>query len=242
MYLTGATNDGDEPALVAAGIGLMIQRGNSYHRRAGRYPFYAIDIGMGYSEADPYLEYVERQDPDRCLFAVSPDCYPDAVESQRRGLEFAPVIREMGFPVAIVAQDGAESLQWPWDEFDALFIGGERNANPRLEWKVSGAAERLVHAARRHGKWVHMGRVNSGKDYDSRLQRARQMGCNSADGTFLKYRKRQLATDTSNERESRGASELNDWMIWLRTHPVLFAHESPSLPVHKKAIESERVA
>lgn len=240
MYLTGATNDLLEPAIIGAGIGLMIQPGNSYHLRTDRYAFHAIDIGMKWSEADPYLAWLDQRDRERCLFAVSPDAYPDAVESQRRGLEFAPLIRDLGFPVAVVAQDGAERLHWPWDELDVLFVGGERQANPNNEWKISGAAERLVHAARKAGKWVHMGRVNSGKGVGSRLERAAQMGCNSADGTYLKYTLRKRAGEDKNARYDRGVPDIIRWLTFLDNNPRLYGFETPSLPVHKSAAALSR--
>lgn len=239
IYLTGATNDHDEPALIDWGVGLMIQRGNSYHLRCHRYPWHAIDIGMAASDADPYLAYLEQRSTERCLFAVSPDAYPDAVESLRRGLEYAPLIRSLGFPVAVVAQDGAEALTWPWDELDCLFIGGKRTANPRDEWKTSAAAEGLVRQARDHGKWVHMGRVNGGDGVGSRLERARAMGCLSADGTFVKYRRRHRVGEHVDARSQRGASELRRWLYWLDTNPSLpgfTTFESPSHPTHKRAI------
>ncbi len=182
-YLSGAT--GDEVVgrgLAAAGIGLMVQPGHSLHKRIEWFPFWAADIGMKFSEdTDAYLDYLDRL-PRSPLFVVSPDAYPDAVESQRRGLEFAPIIREMGFRVAIVAQDGAEKLHWPWDELDCLFLGGTKRDDRWKEWKVSAAAEGLALQARNAGKQVHMGRCQPG-----RLLRARQMGCTSMDGTYVKY-------------------------------------------------------
>ncbi|MES1975701.1 MAG: hypothetical protein V4472_24860 [Pseudomonadota bacterium] len=230
IYLTGATNDQDEPRLIAGGVGLMVVRGNSYHLRIGRYPFWAADIGMAASDADPYLAWLDHLSTrDRCLFAVSPDAYPDAIESQRRGLEFAPLIREMGYPAAVVAQDGAERLAWPWEDMDCLFVGGERRS--RCEWKVSPAAERLVRAARNAGKWVHMGRVNSLR----RLERARSMGVNSVDGTFVKYWRRKRAGEDSH---NRGGAELARWTAVLdaeRTLPGFTDFETPSLPVHREA-------
>lgn len=163
MYLTGVTNDRDEPTLIAHGVGLMVQPGNSYHLRVGRFPFYAADNGCFADKwvEDAHLAWLDRLTRDRCLFAVSPDVYPDAAESLARGLSYAPLLREMGFPVAVVAQDGAEALTWPWDELDVLFIGGARTPNPRHEWKLSAAAADLAGRARAAGKWVHMGRVNS---------------------------------------------------------------------------------
>lgn len=231
IYLTGATNDTDEPRLIAAGVGLMAQPGNSYHRRVGRYPVWAADNGC-YRDRwteEPWLEWLDRLPRDRCLFAVAPDVYPDAAATLERSRPFFQLVRDMGFPVALVAQDGAENLGLPWDEFDVLFVGGERKSRSRDEWKVGPHAERLARKARAEGKWVHMGRVNSLE----RLERARTMGCNSADGTFLKYRRR-AALD--HVREQRGAREIENWYRWLALHPPLFGTlETPSLPVHRDA-------
>jgi hypothetical protein len=50
-------------------------------------------------------------------------------------------------------------------------------------WKLGPAAASLAAQARRLGKWVHMGRVNSLK----RLRYAASIGCDSADGTYLAF-------------------------------------------------------
>ena len=78
-----------------------------------------------------------------------------------------------GLPRAFVGQDGAEYLTLPWDRFDCLFIGGS------TEWKLSPAAAYLALEAKRRGKLLHMGRVNS----DMRLKYAYDLGCDSVDGT-----------------------------------------------------------
>lgn len=96
------------------------------------------------------------------------------------------------------------------------------------------SAELLVRQARNHGKWVHMGRVNS----MARMERARSMGCNSADGTFIKYRRRQRAGDHVASRDARGAVELGRWLFWLDTNkplPGFDTFETPTLPVHRTA-------
>jgi len=65
----------------------------------------------------------------------------------------------------------------PWDDFDALFIGGT------TAWKLSEAVYQLCQEAKRRGKWVHMGRVNSLR----RMRLAESFGCDSADGTMLRF-------------------------------------------------------
>jgi hypothetical protein len=238
LYLTGVTNDRDEPALINAGIGLMVQPGNSYHLRADRYPCYGADNGAfsGKWDEDKHFAWLDRLPRSGCLFAVAPDVYPDAAATLELSSQFFGLFREMGFPVALVAQDHAEQLDLPWDDFDCLFIGGERRVPPRLEWKIGPAAERLCAVARQRGKWVHMGRVNSAK----RMRRAREMGVLSVDGTFMKYRLRREAGDVGDERFGRGASELDGWCSWLRANPLLpFANEVPSHPTHRAAFLKE---
>lgn len=234
IYLTGVTSDVAEPALLAAGVGLMVQPGNSYHRRIDRYAAWAADNGCFADrwEEDSWLAWLDALPRDRCLFAVAPDVYGDAAGSLERGARYFDVVRELGFPVALVAQDGAETLALPWDDFDALFIGGKRTTSPRDEWKVGAAAESLVRRARALGKWVHMGRVNSVK----RLDRARQMGCLSADGTFVKYRRRRRASEEA-VPVGRGGVELEGWVDALAARPLLpFGAETPALPVHRDAL------
>jgi hypothetical protein len=62
-------------------------------------------------------------------------------------------IRAVGYPAALVAQDGLEDLPICWSSFDALFLGGT------TRWKLGSAAARFAQQARQRGVWVHMGRV-----------------------------------------------------------------------------------
>lgn len=110
-----------------------------------------------------------------CLFAVAPDVVGDAVATEQRSRPWLARIRELGYPVAYVAQDGLEDLVVPWDEIDCLFVGGS------TAWKLGPAARALVKEAKRRGKWAHLGRVNSGARYAYALA----IGCDSVDGTFL---------------------------------------------------------
>lgn len=113
---------------------------------------------------------------DSCLFAVAPDVVGDAVATMDRSAPWLPRIRDLGYPVALVAQDG-QSLDVPWDDFDCLFIGGT------TAWKLGPHARRLAAEAKARGKWVHMGRVNS----ERRYAYAMAIGCDSADGTYLTF-------------------------------------------------------
>jgi hypothetical protein len=131
-----------------------------------------------FNEAE-WWEFLTRN-ADRagtCLFAVAPDVVADAAATLERSLPWLPKIRGLGYPAAFVAQDGLEDTAVPWDEFDCLFIGGSTT------WKLGPEARSLVAEAKRRGKWVHMGRVNS----ERRWKYADAIGCDSVDGTYLTF-------------------------------------------------------
>ena len=237
IYLSGAGPARREAAaLEAAGIGLIAQPGIGSHGPSVSLSMllqcrcWAADNGCFASrwEEDAWLAWLNGLPRAGCLFAVAPDVYPDAAATLQRSAPFLPLIRELGFPVALVAQDGAESLALPWDDFDCLFIGGQLGAHPRREWKESPAAERLGWEARRRGKWVHMGRVNS----LTRMERARSMGCCSVDGTFIKWRNR-----PARGRGGGAVATLAGWSSWLAANPAFFTtFETPALPAHRQAL------
>jgi hypothetical protein len=126
-----------------------------------------------------WWSFLERHahDTAQCMFATAPDVVGEAQATLDRSLPWMPKIRGLGYPAALVGQDGLENLTVPWDEFDAFFIGGS------TEWKLGSAAADLAAEAKARGKWVHMGRVNSKKRYIY----AESIGCDSADGTFLTF-------------------------------------------------------
>lgn len=126
-----------------------------------------------------WLGWLEKNKADAgtCRLATAPDVVGDAAATLERSKPFLPLIRAVGYPAALVAQDGLEDLEVPWDEFDALFIGGS------TEWKLGPHARALITEAKTRGKWVHCGRVNSERRY--RLMH--EAGCDSVDGTFLTY-------------------------------------------------------
>ncbi len=133
--------------------------------------------GKGYPGDVAWLAWLAGMDPTGCVFATAPDVVGDAIATLARSLPMLPRIRELGYPAALVAQDGLEALPVPWDAFDVLFIGGS------TPWKLGRHARALVADAKAHGKGVHMGRVNSAR----RLRYAADIGCDTADGTYLTF-------------------------------------------------------
>jgi hypothetical protein len=182
-YLSGAENPSLREAVrLGARVGIMAQPGNKVHQWADSYPAYAVDNAC-FAQGDTfdlgrYLCWlVTLPQRDHCLFATAPDVVGDAAATLRRAAPVLPVLRRLGFRAAFVAQDGLEALPVPWDDFDALFVGGT------TAWKLSEPAYALVREAKARGKWAHQGRCNS----ERRLRAAAVGGYDSADGTFLKF-------------------------------------------------------
>jgi hypothetical protein len=162
-------------------------------------------FGDGYPGDVQFLAFAARMpDPSAVRFVVAPDVVGDAAATLKLSAPFLPVIRRMGFRVALAAQNGLTPPMVPWGEFDVLFLGGVAEclpcawvkparektwrfcplcARPLTEWKTSPDAIELVAAAREQGLEAHMGRVNG----TERLALAEAMGCTTADGTLLVF-------------------------------------------------------
>lgn len=131
-------------------------------------------------DADAYLDWLAKRAPHQqtCLFATAPDVLGDAVATWERSRLLLPEIRALGYRAALVAQNGIDQSPLEWSTFDVLFIGGNDT------FKQRDATHALIREAKRRGKWVHFGRVNSFR----RLRSVHLLGCDSADGTRIKYR------------------------------------------------------
>ena len=136
-------------------------------------------FGRGWPGFDAWLSWLasHRGAAPQCTFATAPDVVGNAAATLAESRPWLPEIRALGFPAALVAQDGLEVLTPPWSDFDVLFIGGT------TEWKLGPEARSVAEAALARGKRVHMGRVNSLR----RLRYAKSIGCHSADGTYLTF-------------------------------------------------------
>lgn len=139
---------------------------------------------------------------DKVQFVVVPDKVGDWVGTTERWNEFKDRVREYGMPLAYVGQDGIEQNtdKIPWDEFDVFFIGGStpwkigydpkgeyKNINRPTDAELMKAGwlkeqQDLVQEAKRRGKRVHMGRVNSWKRIDIANY---GMQVESVDGNFI---------------------------------------------------------
>ena len=136
---------------------------------------WAIDNGA-FSDfnAERFLLLLEKtRGKPCCRFVACPDVVGDATVTRTRFDFWEPMIHSLGFPVALVAQDGLTVKDTPWMRLDALFIGGTTT------FKLGHTARVLAAYAKARGKWLHMGRVNSRQ----RLHYAERIGCDSVDGT-----------------------------------------------------------
>lgn len=175
LYLANPSTPTVRAAMAAGQLGAMItpEQGN----RIPPGSRWALDNGCFSGAWTPgrFFDTLDRHaNTPGCLFAVTPDVVADAAGTNRLWGRWDRGLRRRGYPVAYVIQDGARSIP-RWCE--AVFIGGS------TEWKLGPEARQLVALAKRHGKWVHMGRVNSLK----RLRYATEIGCDSVDGTFIAF-------------------------------------------------------
>jgi hypothetical protein len=146
-------------------------------------------------EVHPNFLWLAVPDVLRCACGADELCPAD-----RRGPDCAPLgdadatlerfrdwhIWLCHLPLAFVLQDGSERPgRIPWDapSLRAVFLGGS------TEWKLGPAAASLIAEAKRRGKWVHAGRVNSLK----RIHYFKSLGVDSIDGTkWVRWRDRYL--------------------------------------------------
>lgn len=170
----------DDMATCEAELGLPVEQlFTPLTRRLPKRPGaqFAIDNGAFLSrfDADGFRRLLDKHYDRRelCRFVA----LPDVVGSARRTLEaFDHWYDELvGWPRALVAQDGLESLPVPWNLIDAIFIGGS------TKWKMSNDAADVIRTAKICGKWVHVGRVNT----PGRLEHFMELGADGIDGTGL---------------------------------------------------------
>lgn len=126
-------------------------------------------------DSDVYIKMLDRYSKwsGNCIFATAPDVLGNVRATLDKFEYWRQVINGMGYPVALVGQDGLENEVVPWQSFDALFIGGS------TDWKLSQSVRDLITEAKEYNKWVHVGRVNS----RSRLTYCLKLGVDSVDGT-----------------------------------------------------------
>lgn len=205
IYLVGNKAKAIEPHLNSGVVGLMNTPANGYVIEPGW--AWAADNGCfgkgwpGYGKWIAWLEKFTTEQRAACLFATAPDVVGDGQASLARSLPWLAVIRSLGYPAALVTQDGMTPSQIPWQEVDWLFIGGTD------DHKLGPEGKALIAAAHDHGKRVHIGRVNS----QQRFLAMAALGADSCDGTFIAF-----GPETNVPR-------LMGWIEHERSHEPLFS-------------------
>jgi hypothetical protein len=182
LYLCNPSTDAITASMQRGELGFIDTPAQRQQRVGSRWCADNGCFGKGYPGDEAWLAWLARQAAERdaalCVFATAPDVVADFAATWARSRPWLSRIRELGLPAALVAQDGMSVDTFDgWDELDVLFVGGS------TEWKLGAAARALVAEAKRRGKHVHMGRVNSRK----RLRYAQAIGVDSCDGTLLTF-------------------------------------------------------
>ena len=201
IYLATPNTQGVKDAIAAGRLGALLTPdswSSLNEPQSSRFPWVGLDNGCfstkrKWSESRwvDWLQVMVPRQPE-CLFAVVPDVVGDHERTMERWLQFSPTVKKMGYPAAFVVQDGATIDALPFDQMDALFMGGS------TEFKLSQAAWEMADHARSLGVWTHLGRCNS----FTRL-RAAAHTYRSADGTYLAF-----GPDTN-------LPKLLSWLDWL---------------------------
>jgi hypothetical protein len=184
LYLSTMSGTNVRSAMETGWLGAMMTPDQGYKKQRFDSIVWAADNGC-FTNPDrslwQYLTFLtgfSEQARNNCLFATALDVVGDADATRRRSIPCLTPIRNLGYKVAYVAQDGSEtdSKLIPWNQIDALFLGGT------TDWKLGVGAKALAVEARRKNKWVHMGRVNSRRRY-----LYASTFCDSADGTYIAF-------------------------------------------------------
>ena len=152
---------------------LTPDNGNSVESVTADGLLWGCDNGcFGGFDPDAFQRMLERvSGQPGLLWAVCPDVVADAKATLALWPWWSALIRSRGCRACFVLQDGQEGEPLP--DADAYFVGGS------TAWKLSQCAADLGAEAKRRGRWLHVGRVNTLR----RLQAAFDMGADSVDGT-----------------------------------------------------------
>lgn len=123
---------------------------------AERIPWAADNGFFSKPDVESWLRWLDRFDENRerrPLFVTLPDVVGDAMRTLELFEYFR--LRTNELPRAIVLQDGIERTRIPWEDIEAVFIGGSN------DFKYSREAINAARTAKMLGRWVHVGRVNT---------------------------------------------------------------------------------
>lgn len=156
-------------------VGQLLTPLTRYRLRDPSRPW-AIDNGFfGDGDIPGLMSLLKREEHhrDNCLFVTVPDIVGSAQRTRELFEHFKAIF--VGWKLALVCQDGQESLPIPWGEIAAVFIGGTTS------WKCSHHVEQIMKTAKILGKHIHAGRVNT----PERWRWFEERGADTGDGSGM---------------------------------------------------------
>jgi hypothetical protein len=188
MRVMIANNTGAEARRLAATfpgyVGHLFSPGG-WRRPDPAFP-YAIDNGAFAAweagrpfDVEAFLGLLERlkREPVQPEWIAVPDVVMDREATLSQWQHWAPVVADLGVPLAFVVQDGMKAVDVP-GEAAVIFVGGS------TPWKWL-----TLPMWCEQGRRVHVGRVNTAR----RLRQCMRLGVESCDGTgYFKGNRRQL--------------------------------------------------
>jgi hypothetical protein len=154
-------------------LGVLLTPANGNGWWWGGVPWAADNGCFGGFDEGRWVRFLARlaTAPTPPLWVTCPDVVGDAAATLGSWREWRPRLGDL--PAALVGQDGLQVGAVPWDDLTCLFVGGS------TAWKLSDAAAELVREAKRLGKLVHAGRVNTAR----RIRYFARLGADSFDGS-----------------------------------------------------------
>lgn len=118
-------------------------------------PMAADNLAFSKFHSEYYRTMLARISYYPIEWVTAPDCVGNAAKTLDLFYTWKQVIEAYKLPVALVAQDGIENTEIPWQDFRCLFIGGTTG------FKYSKSVIDVMCEAKKQGKLVHIGRVNT---------------------------------------------------------------------------------
>lgn len=152
-------------------------RDDHEHLPSGRPWLLDNDAYAGNFDTKKWVRFLLKNDKYKaaCIGVTIPDVVGDTLATLRRFSQYWRIVRDLGYPVAFVTQDGITPELAPWDYFEVLFVGGADGH------KLGPEAGIMIAEAKARGKWVHVGRVNS----EARIKQFWMV--DSVDGTHFTF-------------------------------------------------------
>lgn len=207
IYLTNAV---EIPEEYRDGYGFLASsihnRNTENELKSGKTWILDNDAFNGNFDMKKWIEFMVKYTPykETCVGVTIPDVVGDALQTLINFSRYYSVVKDLGYKVALVTQDGITPEITPWEYFDTLFIGGTN------DHKLGPEASAMISTAKKLGKWVHVGRVNS----ESRIKSF--WFVDSVDGTQFSIMGKGSNGESRRDRQIRDLIRFYGAITWCR--------------------------